>query len=161
MEWPQEPPIPTYRDLPLGWQCGSEEELRTLTRAICLTDPVLFNAKDTFTVVYRAATEEKRGGFLYVERKGAYSLERYISPRLTVLCELAYRLNAFRGMRWIECPGKSGALQKQAIRIRVSLQPPSAHEKADALLTLMDWLEGRLRSPHKLLLAGIGHSSSQ
>jgi len=143
-DWQPEPPQETYRDIPLVWQSGSEEELRWVTRAICLTEPYLFDSKGNVTAVYRAASDTKRSGFLYVERQGKHFREHYVSPRLMVLCELAIRINACRGVRWIDATGNSGRLQKQAIRIRVTMEPPSAHEKAEATLALVDWCDGKL-----------------
>lgn len=84
-------PIVKPREIPLYWQCGSEEELRWLTRAICLTEPDLFDSKGSVTAVYRSTTDQKRGGFLCVERKGMYMRERVVTSRLTALCELAFR----------------------------------------------------------------------
>jgi len=153
--WQPEPPQETYRDIPLVWQSGSEEELRWAARAICLTEPDLFDSKAKVTAVFRAASDTKRCGFLFVERKGMYTLEHYVSPRLMILCELAIRVNACRGLRWIDVTGNSGKLQKQAIRIRVTMDPPSAHEKAEALVTLVDWFDGKLFDPRKRERCGL------
>ena len=153
--WQTEPAQAIYRDIPLVWQSGTEEELRWVTRAICLTEPDLFDSKEKVTAVYRAASDTKRSGFLFVERRGLFLREHYVSPRLMVLCELAIRVNACRGMRWIDATGDSGKLQKQAIRIRVTMDPPSAHEKAEAILTLLDWCEGKLFDPRKRERCGL------
>jgi len=154
-DWQPEPPQETYRDIPLVWRSGSEEELRWVTRAICLTEPNLFVSKEMVTAVYRAASETKRSGFLYVERRGVHLREQYVSPRLMTLCELAIRLNACRGVRWIDPTGNSGKLQKEAIRVRITMVPPSAHEKAEALVTLVDWCDGKLFDPRKRERCGL------
>lgn len=148
-------PPPLRQDIPLRWHYGSEAELRWLTRAICHTEPDLFDSKGDVTVVYRAATDRKRGGFLCVERKGIYMRERYCTPRLTALCELAFRTNAFKGMRWVDLPGRPGDLERMAIRIRVTVSPPSAHEKAESLLTLVEWLDIRLFDTDKRARYGL------
>ena len=154
-DWQPEAPLPIYRDIPLVWQSGTEEELRWVTRTICLTEPDLFDSKETVTAVYRAATDTKRCGFLYVERRGTYLREHYVTPRLMMLCELAIRVNACRGLRWIDPFGNSAKLQKEAIRIRVTMAPPSAHEKAEATLTLVDWCDGKLFDPRKRERCGL------
>lgn len=46
-------------------------------------------------------------------------------------------------------------MQKAAIRVCVDVSPPTAHEKAEAFLTLVEWLENTLHNPEKRVLAGL------
>src|ERR1051326_286963 len=63
--------------VPLSWQSGSEQEFRKLAIAICVTEPELFGEFEEVTAVYRAVLENKRGGFLYVERGDRYDGDHY------------------------------------------------------------------------------------
>ena len=56
-------------EIPLAWVSGSEQELRSLVRAICLTEPGLCDAQQPITAVFRATTQAKRGGLLRLERE--------------------------------------------------------------------------------------------
>ena len=151
--------------IPLSWESGSEEEFRWLARAICLTEPDMFNGQEPVTLVYRTTTPYKRGGFRYVERKelqGAYSVDgRFTSRRLMSLCDLAFRLNPCIGMEWIDCPEARGNIRKSAIRIQITVTPPSAHEKAEAYLTLMDWLDDKLYDTEKRARFGLPSRSTK
>jgi len=154
--------------VPMTWQFGSEEELRLLTRAICHTEPNLFAGRRSVMVYYRAATDLKRGGFLFIIRgddrydpQGCVNFH-HITRRLTSLCELAFRLNSCAGTRWSEHWGRSSdgmEMQIEALRFQVTVEPPSAHDKAEALLTLEEWLDDKLHDPKKRALAGISSRS--
>lgn len=145
------------KDIPLSWQSGSEKELRELAQAICLTEPGLFEGVDSVTLVFRSTTPYKRGGFRYVER----DYERYTSRRLMSLCDLAFRLNPFTAMEWIERPGVRSNIQKAAKHVAVIVHPPSSHEKVEAFLTLTDWLEDTLHDLEKRALFGLPPHSAR
>jgi hypothetical protein len=151
-----------HSTLPLSWQSGSEQDLRRLARAICHTEPDLFTTQEPVTAVFQAATENQRGGFLYVSLQephsycwGIYSSRRHTSDRLASLCDLAFRLNPSRGTHWTGLPSDRAGMQREPIRILVSVEPPSAHDRAEALLTLLDWLDDRLHNPKKRVRAGL------
>ena len=143
---------PLRASIPLGWQSGCRNAFEQLVRAIFLTEPDLFNEQEPVTAVFRATIPGKRGGFLYAEREFE---ERYISRRVVALCELAFRLNWFVGMRWIDHPCSPFDVQRAAERVRIMVEPPSAHERAEAFLTLVDWLDDKLYDPAKRSLAGL------
>ncbi len=145
------------QEIPLAWETGSEQELRTLTRAICHTEPDLFTDQQPVTAVYRATTPHRRGGFLFLERKGGYGQnnQHIVNARLVALCELTFRLNPFVGYRWMEHYGPRGNKKRAAERVRVIVEPPSAHDKAEALLTLVDWLDAKLYNTEKRAKFGL------
>src|SRR5205085_3363500 len=116
-------------------------DLQRLARAIGQTEPGLFETQKPVTIVFRASTPHKRGGFQYVEREDDDDFERLTSRRLMCLGDLAFRLNACTGMKWIDRTGVRNNVQKQVERVRVVVEPPTAHEKAEAFLMLVDWLD--------------------
>lgn len=133
-----------YRDIPLTWLSGSEEALRRLTRAICHTDPDLFQDKKSYTAVYRAGTVRRRSAFL----SGS-------TPRMTSLGELAIRLNPFIGERWVSPSSHLDLKQREPCRLRITVEPPSAHDRAEALRTLLEMLDDKLHDPQKRVHAGL------
>lgn len=144
--------------IPLTWQGGSEEDFQRLTRAICMTEPGLFEAEGPFVALYRATSEWRRGGFVYVERGDSYEGDHYISRRLMALGDLIFRLNPCIGTDWFDRSSSYTShrqLQKSALRVKVEIEPPSAHEKAEAYLDLLDWLEDKLHDPEKRARFGL------
>jgi len=169
-----------HHDLQLAWQRGSERELKRLARIICQTEPHLFDSGRGVCVTFRAGVEEKRGGFLYVECFDQDEWVRYTSRRLMILHEMAFRWNAFTGKKWInlspkgfklDCPRTvlnpvslrwsepsdwdGPKMQRAAVHIRIDVEPPTAHEKAEAFLELVDWLEDKLYDPEKRAQFGL------
>ena len=142
-------------DIPHQFLTGSEEELRRLTLAIVQTEPGLFDTNlEPVTVTYRAKTPNKRGGMTRIEQKNASPAQ----GRITSLCDLAARLNTFTGIEWksrVPNPNRLAHWEKQIHRVRVVAHPPSAHERAESLLILAEWLEGKVREPKRLRLLGI------
>lgn len=134
------------QDIPSSWQSGSERELRLLVQAICFTEPGLFDAPETVTVVFRATTPYKRGCFLRAKKIGYY---RAASPRLMSLCELAFRLNECAGMEWIEHRGAPCNLQKSTTNVQVEVEPPTGSDREEAHHTLALWLDNTLHNPKK------------
>lgn len=150
--------------IPLHWDGGSEEELHRLVRAICHTEPDLFALQGAVQISFRANTEDKRGGFRYILRgdpdynANGYFSGHYISRRVASLCEFAFRLNPCIGTRWSPHWGRPEAgidLQIEAICFQFTVEAPSAHDKAEGLLTLIEWLDDKLHDPKKRDRAGI------
>jgi len=148
-------PVLEHGDLPripLTWLNGSEADFRWLTKAICLTEPGLMEGEAPVVAVYRASIQGKRGCFLHVERGSSYQGDRYTSRRLMILCELAFRLNPCTGTEWYDRSSSyrnHRQLQQSALRVRVEIDTPTAHEKAEVYLTLLDWIDDTLHDPEK------------
>ncbi len=115
-----------YRRVPRTWLQGSEEELRRLTRAICYSQPDLFEPPAPVTIVYRATLNQERGGFQFLYRMIDGERKKFTADRMVLLCELAFRLNPFTGMDW-----------RRAQRLEIKIAPPTAHEKAEACSELV------------------------
>lgn len=107
-------------------------------------------------VTFRADTPAKHGGLVRVTCKGEAT--NLTTARLTSLCDLAFRLNRFTGVHW-ELRGDSLTrtlrYEKTVHRIEVGISPPSIHEKAEAFLTLVECLGGRLYDADKRKRAGL------
>ncbi len=141
--------------IPHRFLSGSEEELRRLTLAIAHTEPGLFDSSlEPVTITYRAQTPRKRAGMTRAQQ-GKAQLTR---GRVTSLCDLALRLNTFVGIEWEPNqpePKRLGHFEKRVHKVSVTAHPPSAHERAESLLILADWLEGKVREEKRLRLLGI------
>lgn len=148
-------PVLAHEDLPCvpaTWRGGSEEALRRLTRAICLTEPNLFEPEMPVVVVYRAELEGRRGGLQQIERGDAYDGDHYTGRRAIALCELAFRLNPFTGTDWMDRSSSyhnHRQLQCSALRLKVEIDAPTGHETAEAFALLQDWLADRVHDPEK------------
>ncbi len=150
--WPRmEDPFVSYaetNDEPASFTCGSCEELQHITRCICHADATLFaDAEDTrrAAVTYHARTSRQQGGLQERPRFG------YRSPAslfATELCTLTFVHNTFQGGSWnFNGYGVHSRRESYYLRpavIMIDAAPPSAHERAEALLTLYDWLEGKV-----------------
>lgn len=142
------PPREMQIAMPMAWIDGSEEDLRRLTRAICQTEPGLFDRPFSVTVVYRGTTPEKRGGYRCV-LCALRSENRYTSRRMVSLCDLAYRLNAFGLPEKEVPPGPHYLIERRVARLEIEVNPPSPDETADASRVLADWLDGTLHRADK------------
>ena len=167
--------------MPHTFECGSEAELRRLTLAIVHSDPDVWQTKtDLVRVAYRGRTPTKRG---YMRKTSQGSgphpnspLHPFVSGRLQSLCDLAFRLNTFTGVSWTlrthlvrrldafkgptyvpqpQPPNRLGNFDHRVHTIEVIVQPPSAHERAESLLLLNDWLTGKVSDARRLELLGI------
>ena len=147
-----------YPDLPLGFDSGSQEELEHLTRCICHADTALFAAerRQDYYVQYRSTTPSLDNGF--------YEPVGYLKDRLKGglgeagqrLCRLAFAHNTFHGGFW-EPSGNDFSTRDvkyhlQAIQINVCVLPPSAHERAESLLALHDWLQDKVTDEERRAL---------
>ena len=150
--WPRmNDPYVSYADFPdepVRFTCGSRAELEHITRCICHADAGLFTdaEEDSPAVVtYTARTSRQRGGLL------EWQFDRYHpqgGANAKKLCQLAFTSNAFEGGTWetsgYEEESRYSSYQLKPESVVVEVAPPSAHERAEALLTLHDWLEGRV-----------------
>ena len=151
------------KEIPHEFVCGSEAQLRRLTTLIVQTEPGLFDEDEKpVTVTYRAQTPTKRAYMMKVEREQGqnYYSERIMENlgRLQSLCDLALRLNTFTGVKWttwVEKPNRLGHFMKEVQQVQIEVHPPSAHERAESLLSLSDWLEGKVCEEKRLRLLGV------
>ena len=144
-----------FTNIPHRFVSGSEKELRLITTAIVQTEPELFTeSREPLTITYRAQTPTKRAGTTRIVQAKA----QITSGRITSLCDLALRLNTFGGVEWkplVPSSKRLGHWEKDVSKVRVTVHPPSAHERAESLLILGDWLEGKVREEKRLRLLGI------
>ena len=146
-----------FADVPPRFECGSEQELRRLTIAILHSHPDLFaDGAKAITIKYRARTANKRAFMALIDRYDEEPVPHL--GRLQSLCDLALRLNTFVGetwSHWMDTPTRKGDFDKQMHKIFVEAQPPSAHERAESLLLLNDWLMDKVRPEKRLRLLGL------
>ena len=144
-----------FENVPHRFLKGSEAELRLITTAIIHTEAGLFDTRlEPVTITYRAQTPTKRAGMTRLDQ-GKSPL---INGRITSLCDLALRVNTFTGVEWksrIPATTRLSDWEKHIHKVRVTVHPPSAHERAESLLVLADWLEGKVREAKRLRLLGI------
>ena len=144
-----------FENTPHHFLQGSEAELRLIATAIVHTEPGLFDgSQEPVTITYRAQTPTKRAGMTRIEQ----GKSPFVNGRITSLCDLALRLNTFTGVEWKpRIPGtiRLSDWEKHVHKVRVTVHPPSAHERAESLLVLADWLEGKVREARRLRLLGI------
>ncbi len=152
---------------PLTFLCGSEEELRRVTTWICHANPQLFQETPRVGVAYIAVNDECHG-------KGRTGLPTLYPPTslstrycelLQTLCNLAWRNNQFTGTHWnffnddereyvqYACnrggfPRSMGIIEHRH-QVVVGVKQPSAHERAEALLALSEWLDGKVSEQEK------------
>ena len=140
---------------------GSEQELRRLTTIILQTEPELFDESlNPFTVIYCAQTPLEPARMMNIQCPDKYGYMRDHSghsSRLQYLGDLALRFNTFVGLKWVTRALNSGysTYDKKPDQVRVLVQPPSAHERAESLLSLFDWLEGKVSEKERLRLLGL------
>ena len=123
----------------LEFRSGSREELERVTRWICHANIGIFAGGADITVTYTGDTDTTPGGLV----------TRYLtlSARAAALFNLAFEYNRFTGAYWdYEDRGRRrlSDFRKRTGRVMVTVQPPTAHERAEAILELMDWLTGKV-----------------
>ena len=142
-------------NIPHTFETGSETELRYLTTMIVQSEPGLYAECDApITVIYRAKTPTKRGYMQAVLQEE----ESVVSGRLQSLCDLALRLNTFTGLQHQSGKDNDNRLRsfhKKVHQIEVAVPPPSAHECAESLLMLNDWLMDKVRPEKRERLLGL------
>ena len=146
-------------DEPHQFLCGSEAELRRITTYIVQTQAELFDRNmEPVTITYWALTLLNRTDRMRVERGWNRQLAQ---GRILALCNLALQYNAFVGVKWWPPhhpnPTRIAEMQAEAWKIKTIVHPPSAHERAEALLALAGWLDGKVSEQEKrelLQLAG-------
>lgn len=159
------PDEPAYRDEPLHFLCGSQEELERLCRLICLSDPII---RQSQTPVYasilsdngfmRAHLEMLKFGELvficnYFGRNPTMRAEpewyrEPPSPQLLRLFRLAIEENTPVGVSWGYNEIGSGRASHTPMpeTLDFSSPPPSMHEHLEARLQLREWLSSRVSS---------------
>ncbi len=132
---------------PLEFLSGSQKELDALTTWICHREARLFDNTGCVAVAYTAASEFGAGGLS----------RSYIpfSERAIMLFDLAFEYNSFSGTCWEYTDGGTTRLsnyERCAQQITIKVPAPSAHERAEALLRLSEWLTGKVPEEERLAL---------
>lgn len=147
-------------DAPLAWKCGSQEELIRITHCIFHTQPgewseieeqsgMEWRIVNHCIPLFYAAEMEPHPGGPGVQWTG----------RIGALCKLAFRYNTFTGHKW-EYNRYEGKTRRECYRVKpiqltCRLAPPSAHERAESLLTLSEWLEGKVSEEERRAYLGL------
>ena len=158
--------------VPFHFTGGSEAELRRLTVWIlhCAGEADNVFARGAANVYYQAYTPNSYGAGLCSSdyEDWATAAKDYVDPnnisdRLYTLLQLAFRHNTFQGNEWTpphdkfreDCHRRSEwRVQKRRV-CHFPVAPPSAHERAEALLCLADWLEGKVSEAERDWLLGL------
>ncbi len=156
---------------PLTFLCGSEEELRRVTTWMCHANEKVFLEQKKTIVFYHAATPYCKARVSSQPIKLIHSFIheplnhewKYILQWSTVILEH----NQFTGTYWdfmpeMVChfPEMIGNLPMRGLpqwfhvceiplTLEVTVHPPSAHERAEALLALSEWLDGKVSEQEK------------
>ena len=137
---------------PLRFLCGSEAELRRVTTWMCHSLSACFeDAIPCISIYYQAAHPDTAG-------KATASLQ--LGGRRKPIIEetkwlpLILKYNQFTGTRWVQVYSHSNpSFKKQFAElpavVQVKFHPPSAHERAESLLSLSEWLDGKVSEEEK------------
>ena len=162
--WPRmSNPFVSYAELPdapLVWKCGSQEELTHITHCIFHTEPdewADLEARDGRTwqienhcipLAYAAEMLRRPGG-----------PPKHGSERIRALCRLAFQHNTFTGYEWHYHRYANRKRQKcykaKPLEVVCRIAPPSAHERAESMLTLWDWLKGKVSENRRRAYLGM------
>ncbi len=167
-------------DKPLLYLCGSEAELERVTTWICHChdDQDTLLANGHIAIVYISQMEGIYGGLWAIDtyalpppnpndngfRYAGYTDNRPLCPpHLKTLLDLAFQHNTFEGHTWQPRRGRDyvkeccrkGDWQINRPVCRTRVIRPSAHERAEALLRLFDWLEGKVPPEQQRALLGL------
>ena len=148
------------RDARLAWKCGSQEELARLTHCIFHTQPgdwAELEAQDgrawliknhCIPLTYKADMPQRPGG-----------PPKYGVSRIRALCRLAFQYNTFTGHEWkyqrYANRERRKSYKATPLELTCRIGPPSAHERAEALLTLWEWLEGKVKEKQRRVYCGM------
>ncbi len=137
--------------------CGSQEELTTLTRWICYTEPKLFDDEYSIYITFNSSSaQDEEIGEMFAP--GVWDFEDKLSQRVKTLLQLAYEYNCFTGgyreYRDYNDPYRFSGSPLQPKSIEVEVNAPSAHERAEALLELWTWLDGKVPNDERIVLLG-------
>ena len=161
-------------DKPLRYLCGSEAELKKVTTWICHChdDQKTLFAEGQVKITYASRLEDKPSGLALMEH---YSLpvsqargSNFYNPpnpppcppHLKTLLDLAFQYNTFEGHSWT--PGRGWEHEEACCRKgdwdltrflnHATIIRPSAHERAESLLCLFDWLAGKVSPEQRRVL---------
>ena len=173
--WPQmKDPFVSYLatpDAPMVWECGSEAELKRITTCIFHIQAQewaeLMTYADPFDWEYDDVSDpfgEEHDTIVrmgYVSKREQYPggpATRW-TPEISELCRIAFRFNVFTGHTWEYSRylghTRSKSYKLQPLKVEFIITPPSAHERAEALLTLWDWLEGKVSEAERRAYCGV------
>jgi len=165
-EWSENhPKEPAYKQEPLHFLCGFQEELEQLCRVICWSDGLISLSQAPINVVIdsengfnraritRLASENIRFVRAYPSAQEAFEgIEDWYgeAPPSTPLrlFELAIEENTPAGLRWEYSDDLSGRASHtpEPENVEFTFPPPSMHEHLEARLQLREWLASRVSS---------------
>ena len=143
---------------------GSRAELARLTYCICHADDALWSgphSQDAVDITYHARYVCSKS-LLWLDGEQSQarcSGTQKIGKNTEQMLNLAFRENRFRGGVWHYNKDQDDAWVSRFLhsgsQIGVQVARPSAHERAEALLTLSDWLEGKVSDEERNRLLGL------
>ena len=162
-------------DKPLRYLCGSEVELRQVTTWICHChdDQDALFGEGTAEVSYAPRIEEELCGLWaitgyslpIVSDRDNYSTYGFppCPSNLMLLLDLAFLHNTFEGHFWYPRHGwenagdcrRRGDWSLNREWRNITIVRPSAHERAESLLCLFDWLDGKVSPAQQRALLGL------
>ena len=147
---------------PLTFLCGSEEELRRVTTWACHVNSDVFTEPIAVNFWYAAPCESWEWEEAQCTVAGAKTVPRAYLERWGALI---LKHNQFRGTQWKQCRRSEvqaswrDVIAPQGFTLLLFVEapagfvvrvlPPSAHERAEALLSLWEWLDGKVVDEEK------------
>lgn len=134
----------------LEFVCGSESELKRLTRLAAVTLPELrplFEQYYGIGVSYNSENDYHSGGVAEIDTGHWNDHEVNLSKQAQQLFDLIFEYNFFTGLHWEYNDGPGGSYtsyEPLPYTIEVDVPAPTQHERLEAALELQSWLEGKL-----------------
>lgn len=133
---------------PLEFICGSESELRRLTKMVFTFTELqpLFEESYTWEVIYNSNNKYDEGGLMGVYNEKFRFTHMLFPKDFDRLLNLILKHNFFVGLKLQLRHQKPGYAWRDRCshEIRVTVQPPSQHERLEAAFELQSWLKGKL-----------------
>lgn len=148
---------------PLRFLCGSEEELRRVTTWACHINPDVFAKVIAAEFEYVAQCKTCKGfhSQFDISREAYCKVHGYPADYLERWGTLILKHNQFTGTQWERIVIKTSpcspavpvygfpCYREIPAEFIVRIHPPSAHERAEALLALSEWLDGKVSEQEK------------
>jgi len=133
---------------PLKFIRGSESELRRLTKMVFTFTELqpLFEESYTWEVIYNSKNKYYKGGLMGVYNEKIGFTDKLFPKDFARLLKLILKHNFFIGLKLQLRHQKLGYAwcDRCSHEIRVTVQPPSQHERLEAAFELQNWLKGKL-----------------
>lgn len=140
---------------PLTFRCGSEEELRKITILMCYVCPGLWENTLRINLHYIAPSGWSKS-FADPQFVGFTQRPEEVQRHLKRWGCLIARHNYFMGTEWtrgysysVRSLSNSTRISEKPVCLSVEVHAPSSHERAEALLALFEWLDGKVSPERK------------